>query len=70
MTCDGRIRGRHGRRNPTQDSKMIFNQAESRGIRAHVQALTHIGGEQGGAVALSYFLPGITACGLSWEQTP
>ena len=44
---------------------MIFNQAESRGIRVRTQAVTHNGGEQGRAVALSYFLPGITARGLS-----
>lgn len=37
---------------------MIFNQAESRGIRVFVQALIRIGGEQGGTVALSYFRTG------------
>lgn len=48
----------------------MFNQAVSRGICARNQALTHIGGEQGRAVALRYFLAGITAYGLSWECSP
>ena len=43
----------------------MFNQAASRGICARNQATIRIGGEQGRAVALSYFLAGITACGLS-----
>jgi len=43
----------------------MFNQAASRGIRARNQAVIRIGGEQGRAVALSYFSAGITARGLS-----
>ena len=48
----------------------MFNQAVSRGICARNQAMIRIGGEQSRAVALSYFLAGITAYGLSWECFP
>jgi hypothetical protein len=47
----------------------MFNQAVSRGICVRNQAMIRNGGEQGRAVALSYFLAGITARGLSWEKT-
>lgn len=47
----------------------MFNQAVSRGICARTQAMIRIGGEQGRAVVLDYFLAGATAYGLSWEQT-
>ena len=46
------------------------HQAPGRGIRAFNQATIRIGGEQGDAAALSCYSTGITARGLSWEQTP
>jgi hypothetical protein len=42
-------------------------QAVGRGIRARVQALIRIGGEQGRAAVSSCFEPGITARGLFLE---
>ncbi len=44
----------------------MFNQNQhvSRGTCVRYQAVTHDGGEQGRAVALSYFLTGTTARGL------
>jgi len=45
----------------------MFNQAASRGIRVPNQATIREAGEQGGTVALSYFLAGATARGLSWS---
>jgi hypothetical protein len=48
----------------------MFNQATSRAIRAHNQAMNRIGGEQGRAAVLSCFLASDPACGLSWECSP
>ncbi len=47
----------------------MFHQAMSPVIRACIQALTHAGGEQGHAAALSCLLTGSRARGLSWSDT-
>lgn len=48
----------------------MFDQAESRGIRARNQALIREGGEQGRAAVLNCPEAGITALGLSWGVSP
>ena len=45
----------------------MFNQAQSRSIRARNQAMIRTGGEQGRAAVSSCFVTGATALGLSWR---
>jgi hypothetical protein len=69
VALDGRSDGRQ-RLQILLRIQAMFDQAESRGIRARNQALIREGGEQGRAAVLNCFEAGITAYGLSWKEFP